>query len=146
MYTAIVSTTRTLVAFLRQRLESDPDLSAFFSGGTLVVTMNNPEEMDDASLEGVSVWLYRVVRDEDRLNAPPERVGSTQRRQTPLPLRLHYLITPLVGAAVPDSPELEQAILGKILQSLYDHPVFRGVDLQGDFSGTDVEFSMRLEP
>ena len=37
------------------------------------------------------------MRDENLLNAPPERVGRIQYRHTSLPVRLHYLVTPLVA-------------------------------------------------
>jgi hypothetical protein len=33
-----------------------------------------------------------------------------------------------------------------VLQSLYGHPLFRGTDLASDFSGTDTELRVRLEP
>ena len=45
--------------------------------------------------EGLSLWLYRVLRDDMRLNDPPERLAPTLFRAPPLPLRLHYLITPV---------------------------------------------------
>jgi Pvc16 N-terminal domain len=63
-----------------------------------------------------------------------------------LPLRLHYLFTPVVDPATPNNAEIEQQVLGKVLQSLYSHPLFRGTDLSGDFSGTDTEVRTRLEP
>lgn len=112
----------------------------------MTVSLNNPQEMNDANREGLSLWLYRIVRDDQRLNAPPRRLDPVQHRRPPLPLRLHYLVTPLVGAATPDSPELEQRVLGKVLQSLHDHPIFRGTDLEDDLRGTDVEFHARIEP
>lgn len=146
MYTALTSASTTIAAYLRHRLETDPSLSIFFSGGTMTVSLNNPQEMNDANREGLSLWLYRIVRDDQRLNVPPRRLDPVQHRRPPLPLRLHYLVTPLVGAATPDSPELEQRVLGKVLQSLHDHPIFRGTDLEDDLRGTDVEFHARIEP
>jgi hypothetical protein len=149
MYTALVATSQTVAAFLRQKLEADANLSSFFdpgSGGTMVVSLANPEEMVAEQVEGLSVWLYRVVRDEDRLNDPPERESARDRRMTPLPVRLHYLVTPIVQPNVANAPELEQIILGKVLQSLHDHADFRGTDLQGDLSGTTVDLRARLEP
>ena len=112
----------------------------------MVVSLANPQEMVTEQVEGLSLWLYRVARDEDRLNAPPQRETARDRRLTPLPLRLHYLVTPVVRPSVANAAELEQTVLGKAMQSLHDHPGFRGPDLQGDFSGTTVEFQMRLEP
>jgi hypothetical protein len=148
MSTAIVATSQTIVAFLRQRLEADANLGPFFSpalGGTMVVSLSNPQEMLDSHVEGLSVWLYRIVRDEEQLNAPALRDAGGM-RLPPLPVRLHVLITPLRTTDVVNGPELEQVILGKVLQSLYDHACFRGADLQGDLAGTTSEFHVRLEP
>lgn len=148
MYTALVAASQTIAAFLRQRLEADSNLGPFFNpalGGTMVVSLSNPQEMLENNSEGLSVWLYRVVRDEELLNAPPVR-DSGGMRMPPLAVRLHLLVTPLRTTDVINGPELEQAILGKVLHSLYDHSCFRGADLQGDLAGTDSEFHVRLEP
>src|SRR5205085_5602493 len=120
MYTALRATSLTIAQYLRQGLETNPDLAPFFdagSGGTMVVTLNTPQEMLDSDVEGLSVWLYRVVRDEERLNAPPVRVSPGQLRRTPLPVRLHYLMTPIVSTRLQASAETEQAIIGKVLQA-----------------------------
>jgi hypothetical protein len=148
MYTALRATSQTLATYLRQQFEADPDLAPFFnaaSGGTMQVRLNTPQEMIDANLAGLSVWLYRVIRDEERLNAPPQRIGPNLLQPPPLPVRLHYLVTPITGAQSQIGPETEQVILGKVLQIFHDHPTLRGSDLQGDFSGTEVELTVRLE-
>ena len=149
MYTALRATSLTLAEFLLQRFISDAGLAAFFDpgmGGTMRVTLATPEEMAGNDKEGLSVWLYRVARDEERLNAPPERVSYNQVRRAPLPLRLHYLMTPVTASKdVEGGPETEQAILGKVLQALHDHPVMRGTDLMGELSGTAAELAVRLE-
>jgi hypothetical protein len=149
MYTALTATSATLSEFLRQRLASDPNLAANFDsgiGGTMVVSLNTPQEMTENDTEGLSLWLYRVARDEQRLNAPPERLDLSRIRRTPLPLRLYYLITPIVNSGAEASPETEQLILGKALQAFHDYPQLRGTDLKGDFEGTTVELTIRLEP
>jgi hypothetical protein len=146
MYTAIVSTSLSIATHLSNRLAADPGLGGFFGGGgTMVVSLNNPQEMLDANQEGVSIWLYRVMRDENRLNDPPVRLNAFQSRFPPLPLRLHYMFTPRVRPGLANSADLEQRILGKILQAFHDHPRFRGPDLLGDLSGTPLEFKVRLE-
>jgi len=151
MYTALRATSQTLAAYIRQRLETDPNLAPFFtsgSGGNMVVSLNTPQEMtQNTPQQGVSVWLYRVIRDEQRLNAPPERLGPNQLRYPPLPLCLHYLVTPVIDSNGNGAgPEVEQTVLGKVLQIFHDHPRLRGTDLQDDFSGTTVELHVRLEP
>jgi hypothetical protein len=146
MYTALNATSKTLAKYLEGRLQADANLKTFFSGGNLVVSLNTPQEMKDKNTEGVSVWLYRVKRDSERLNDPPERVSWNQLRPPPLPLCLHYLITPITEKKQGAGPETEQLILGKVLQAFHSHPVLRGADLQADFIGTMVELHVRLEP
>jgi hypothetical protein len=41
-----------------------PSGLAQFFGGSGVVTLETPREMRDGAREGVSLWLYRVERDE----------------------------------------------------------------------------------
>jgi hypothetical protein len=147
MYTALSATSQTLEIFLLKSLVSTPDLNTFFDssiGGTMEVSLSNPQEMQDK--EGLSLWLYRIVRDDHTLNSPPERLDSSKLQRTPLPFRLHYLVTPIVRTANSSSPETEQKILGRVLQALYDHPVLRSSDLQSDYKGTNVELNVRLEP
>ncbi len=146
MYTALRACTLTLVDFIKGRFLADPLLGPFFGGGgTMDVRLNTPDEMQENQMEGLSVWLYRIVRDEQRVNAPPIRVSSTLLRPPPLPLCLHYLMTPITSAGSSAGPEREQLILGKMLQILNTTPILRGADLSSDFVGTSVELHVRLE-
>lgn len=111
----------------------------------MVVTLNSPEEMNEKPAEGISIWLYRVVRDEQRLNDPPVRLNANEIQLPALPVKLHYLVTPVTSERFGD-PETEQIMLGKVLQVFHSHPVLRGTDLQAEFSGSDVELKIRLEP
>ena len=79
------------------------------------------------------------------LNAPPDRIAYNQLRRTPLPLRLHYLMTPTTASDLAGGPETEQLVLGKVLQVFHDHPLMHGTDLQGELSGTNSELAVRLE-
>jgi len=85
MYTAIAGTSLTLAQYIRQNLEADFNLKLLFNplnGGTMVVSLSTPEEMTENALEGLSVWLYRIVRDDERLNDPPPRLGRGQSRNS----------------------------------------------------------------
>jgi hypothetical protein len=144
MYTALRATSRTLARFLETKLGADALLSGFFGGG-MVISLNTPQEMNEKPAEGLSVWLYRIIRDDQRLNDPPVRIGKTELQAPPLPMRLHYLMTAVTNEKFGD-PETEQLILGKVLQLFYTHSVLRGADLQAEFSGTEVELKIRLEP
>lgn len=146
MITAIRATSRTLADHLQTAFEADPTLGPLFSGaGTLRVLLNTPAQMTGSRM-GLSVWLYRVTRDESTLNRPPERVSPTQVRPAPLPVRLHYLVAPVTAASGADAPETEQVILGKALQVLHDRPVLSGVDLRDDLAGTRAVITARFEP
>jgi len=145
MYQALFATSETIRQYIESRI------SGLSIGGTTYLAMlNTPEELRANSREAVSVWLYRVVRDPDRLNDSPERVGWNQLQTPPLPLRLHYLITPITESSSNGpglgSSEAEQTLLGRILQLFHAHPILRGTDLQGVFAGTDTELHVRLEP
>ncbi len=144
MYTALRATSRTLAKFLETKFQGDPLLSGFFGGG-MVVSLATPQEMNEKPAEGLSVWLYRIIRDEQRLNDPPVRISATELQPPPLPVRLHYLITPVTNQQTGD-PETEQLILGKVLQLFHSQSVLRGTDLQAEFSGTETELRVRLEP
>jgi hypothetical protein len=144
MYTALRATSRTLAKFIETKFQADPLLSGFFGGG-MVVSLNTPQEMNEKPAEGLSVWLYRIIRDEQRLNDPPVRISPTELRPPALPVRLHYLMTPVTNEQTGD-PETEQLILGKVLQLFHSHPVLGGADLQAEFTGTEIELRVRLEP
>lgn len=145
MHTALQATSRTLADYLEARFQADATLGTLFTVGGLSVSLNTPQEMAKRNRQGLSIWLYRVMRDEQRLNDPPFRVSLTEQRAPPLALRLHYLLTPITDPAQRDSPETEQVILGKAMQAMHSRPTLRGVDLRGDFSGSTVELHTRLE-
>lgn len=145
MYQALFATSETIRSFIEVGIH---DIR--FDGTRYNAFLNKPEELRSASHEGVSVWLYRVERDPDRLNDPSLRVGWNELQTPPLPLRLHYLITPITGTGSNGpglgSSQAEQTLLGKVLQLFHVHPILRGDDLREAFRGTAVELHMRLEP
>ena len=147
MNTGIRATSETLRAVLEAAMAADPILQMLFTGaGASVVSLANPDEMTAAGESGISVWLYRLVRDEQRLNAPPERIRPNEIRPTPLPIRLHYLIAPVLGADGAGAPiETRHHILGAVLQAFHERPLISGIVLAGDFAGTSVELAVRLE-
>jgi hypothetical protein len=149
MYTALYSTSFALAALLRAQLEGLPPPGlGFGGGGARVVSLNSPREMrEDLQQEGLSVWLYRIVRDETRLNIPDERLPGDLLRPPPLPLRLHFLMTPVTFSGPGGGgPDVEQQILGRLMQTLHTHAVLRGIDLVGtDLEGTETEIHAHLE-
>jgi hypothetical protein len=149
MFTALYSTSIALSAYLRAYLQSVPAPGlGFGGGGSRVVSIDSPHEMrEDAKQEGLSVWLYRVQRDDQRLNMPDERVATHLLRRPPLPLRLHYLLTPVTfKGSSGGASDVEQKVMGRAMQALHTRPILRGADFTGtDFEGTEVELHVRLE-
>lgn len=146
-YTNIFSSSESLRRTIESNLLADvgPNgLASLFDGGGFTVELATPSEMG-ADANGVSLWLYRVLRDDTRLNDPPRlrpRLdGDIEVLPPPLPLRLHYLVTPLATKA----PDTEQKILGRVMQLFHTRPVLAGAALQGDLAGTDAELNVRLE-
>ena len=144
MHTRLYSVSETLRQLLEQSMLADAGLAAFFGGANTVVSLATPEEMAGKQ-QGLSLWLYRVARDPERLNDPPTLRpvpgGGVELVQPPLPLRLHYLVTPIAE----NSPDTEQRILGRVLQAFHTQPIIAGAPLQGDLSGTDAQVHVHLE-
>jgi hypothetical protein len=155
MKTAIRDCSSSLRGLIERELQDDVDLSPYFDPfdpspdaiGTMIVTLNNPEELAETDHEGVSLWLYLVERDAETLNQPPRRIARDRLLRRPLPLRLHYLVTPQVNHKTREQAgELEQLILGKVLQLFHDEVSLSGARLVNTLSGQPLEFFVRLEP
>lgn len=149
MFTALHATSATLAAYLQAAIDAEPffaDPTNAWKSRSMKVRLQTPAEMvENGGMEGLSLWLYRVVRDEERLNEPARRITATELRRPPLPMRLHYLVTPLTNKESEGDPDTEQYLLGKVLQVFHSKPLLRGADLQGQFIGTDTELCVRLE-
>jgi hypothetical protein len=149
MFTHIRAASLTLQNVLQQSLRADPSLAQMFDpslGGTAIVSLATPDGMEAAGDIGLSMWLYRLVRDEQTLNQPPRRLSLNLTCRQPLPLRAHYLMTPIItGSAKIPAPEAEQLIIGRVLQTFHDEPLISGPDLAGSYQGTTVELAARLE-
>jgi len=129
-YTVIRAISESLRTLLEQTI-TEPGVGAL---------LQSPQEMREDDLTGVSVWLYRVTRNEHVLNHAPQRLSATQFERHPLPVNLHYLITPIMT-----DPLDEQTLIGRILQVFNDHPVLRGSDLQNALAGSADIFRVHLE-
>ncbi len=80
------------------------------------VDLRSPVEIETPAVGtmALSLWLYRVRRFDDLENRPPRITADGRLIPAPLPLVLHYLITPLA------SDELSrQRLLGHAMQALH---------------------------
>jgi hypothetical protein len=146
MYSSLAATSETLRSYLQTGMLSGPAaLATFFTGANTSVSLATPQEMVAAGEQGLSLWLYRVVRDESRLNDPPTvrplPSGRIEITPPPLPLRLHYLLTPLANTA----PDTEHRILGLAMQLFHSQPVLSGALLRSDLAGSEAQVIVRLE-
>lgn len=102
---------QSLQALLRAAIAASP-LSAtpveLKSPKEIIAAKNNPTL--------VSVWLYRVHRHEDLANAPPVVRPDGRIGMRPLPLDLHYLVTPFATDTL-----TKQRLLGLAMQTMHDH-------------------------
>jgi hypothetical protein len=104
------------------------------------IVLKSPKEMNTDNETGISVWLYRVTRNEHTLNRPPERISALQTRRQPIPINLHYLLTP-----IRKDPLDEQELLGRVLQVFLDHTVLSGGLLKGTLVDSGEELRVFLE-
>src|SRR2546429_3690064 len=117
-FTVIRDACDTLKSILETGITNSPDPQL----NGVPIDLRSPKEMrEDNNASGISLWLYRVGRDADLLNRPPERISPNQFRRSSLPVRLYYLVTPLVA-----KPEDRQTLLGRVLQLLNDHTQLLG--------------------
>ena len=135
-YTVIRGVSETLRELLRAHITNDtePQLNG------VSIDLRSPKEMrEDSEAQGVSLWLYRIVRNPDLLNRPPPRPAPDQIARHALPIDLYYLVTPIA----PESTD-EQVLMGRVLQTFNDHPILRGSDLQDPLADPD-EIRLALE-
>lgn len=68
--------------------------------------------------EGISLYLYRVSLNGSRRNLSPRPESADRRRRPPLPLDLHYLLTPWAK-----TPAKQHRLLGWAMRTLADSPI-----------------------
>ena len=139
-FTAIRAVSKTLQYVLEQQMRLDPQ----FAGETFQVVLDSPKtirEANDTALGmGVSIWLYRVVRNEFLLNRQPPRVSVDRVPHPGIPINLHYLVTPIHKDA-----ETQQFILGKVLQVFNDSALLSAGLMRDALTDSADELRLSLE-
>jgi hypothetical protein len=116
-YTVIRAVSDTLQTLLQQHMD------LHYTG--VDVQLGSPPDVGAATdTKLISLWLYRVGRNEFTNNEPPIRPTPNQVSKPPLLINLHYLVTP-----VQRSPETRQELLGLVMQTFNDHSIVQGSDL-----------------
>jgi Pvc16 N-terminal domain len=129
MFTHILAASLTLRNALEYSHRAGPQLAQLFApspGGKAIVSLATPDGMEAAGDPGLSMWPYRLIRDEHTLNRPPRRIPPDLIRRRPLPLRAHYMMTPIIafGTNMP-APETERLILGRVFEAFRRAADFR---------------------
>ena len=135
-YTSLAAVSLALQKLLEGEItdSTDPQL------GGVKVYLDSPKRMKDENQNGISLWLYRVTREGDTLNRPPERIAPNRLRAYPVPLTLFFLVTPMLG-----EPRDEQAVLGKVVQVLNDHGIVRGAQVGPVLGADGTELHIALD-
>jgi hypothetical protein len=136
-HTAILGATRSLRRLLEDHITSHPQLQV--SGQSIPIDVRSPDLLTGGN--SVSLWLYRVSRDPDTLNAPPRRVLPDLVARSPVRVDLYYLVTPHT-----DDESTAQTLLGRVLQVFNDHAVMGGAALQAPLDPARDELHITLEP
>ncbi|WP_137148788.1 DUF4255 domain-containing protein [Mycolicibacterium sp. CR10] len=119
-FRALAWSSERIMGVLRAGVLADPMLQNLFTVQNFVVTSDSPKEMQsgNAPQQGISVWLYHLEREAFLTTRFPERIAADVVRRPPLPLQLHYLVTPVC-----QDSGTEQLLLGKVLEILSDRAI-----------------------
>lgn len=133
-YDNLNSVTRTLMHRIWNGIKDDPQVRAIISTREQIIS-HLPHKHRLLQCPKVSVLLYNVTEYSSMRNQPQ----TPSKPQTLLYLKLNYLIVPLTLNA-----EINQTILGKIMQIFAETPVLRGTDLQGSLreDGEDLRIAL----
>jgi hypothetical protein len=125
--------TQTLAKLISNGIRNDIELQKIVHSEELVSLQAPSREEKPSQL---SLYLYNVTECTNMRNQPQ---NPTQ-PHTLMYLNLRFLITPTSRI-----PQLDQLLLGKVMQILGEKPMLRGSDLQGSLSGSGEELKVTLD-
>jgi hypothetical protein len=135
-FNVIADASKTLQEFLRAALlPLDPNF--------LVDVSDLQGNIATAPLH-LTLFLYEIVEDPSARNRPHVREvvpPDVRIRKPPAALMLRYMMTPWSGDRLTD-----HKIMGRVVQTLYDHAIIAGPDLQGGLAGTDAALKITMAP
>ena len=122
-YLAIAAVARTVLRLLEQQCPREE-----FAGTPTFALYQSHDFGNAAITEGFSLMLYRVTVNNAR-NQPPRRLPDGTRRRPPLPVDLHFLLTPWAAEA-----ERQLRLLGWAMRFLEDHSLLPANELNHSLS------------
>lgn len=118
-HTAILDASKFLRHTLWLGLAADDNTKSLIGDSENNIVLSNPAQPVGANVtRRLSLWLYHVAINEHLRSAPKVRLDDSRERYPPLSLNLFYLLTPSTG-----NDEGDQIVLGKAMQTFYDHAV-----------------------
>jgi hypothetical protein len=125
--------TQTIAKLISNGIKNDPELQKLLHSEELI-SLNAPYTQENPTQ--LSLYLYSVTECTNMRNLPQ----NPREPRTLLYLNLHFLITP-----TSKTPQMDQLLLGKVMQILGEKPILRGSDLQGSLSGSSEELKVTLD-
>ncbi len=104
------------------------------------ITFDSPGEIESTTAPRLSVFLYHIAENSYLRNTEPESVNITQIQYPPITLDLYYIFTPYA-----QNRDTALIILEGLVQTLYDHSVFKGDILQGNLAANGND-KIRITP
>jgi hypothetical protein len=125
--------TQTIARLISNGVKADSELQKLVHSEELVSLQALTNEEKPAQL---SLYLYSVTECTSMRNQPQ----NPREPRTLMYLNLRFLVTPTSRI-----PQLDQLLLGKVMQVLGEKPILRGSDLQGSLSGSGDELKVTLD-
>lgn len=141
-YTILHDTSLELRRRIHAALAAAGDADFNLSTPEADITLSPP----GADVQGeplLSLYLYHIETSGDLRNQPRLAAADTGLRYPPEALQVRYLLTPLN-----DDEEINQLILGRIIQFFHDEPFLdslNGVLLDDSFGGSSGQFRLSME-
>lgn len=105
------------------------------------IVFASPADIDTESSapHTLSLFLFKVEANPHMNNREMESINHTKLKHPPITFDLFYLVTPFAN-----DRSQEHLILGKVMQTFYDHAVLKGRMLRDGLEGTSEEFRVTL--
>jgi hypothetical protein len=124
-------------------LDTTPDHDFGLPPPTEAIAFEPPGDRIRGNRTQLSLFLYHIEVDPHTRNQPDLRIAPDGLRRPPLPLNLHYLVTPLT-----DAEDDNHLMLGRILQHFHFRPALdsiAGVPIGDSFGGGVSELRIAFE-
>jgi hypothetical protein len=118
-YTVISDVSEGLKQILFTEFTKDAVIRNIVGASDAAIVFTNPTQTAQNSSNRLSLWLYQITENEFLKNQPPTRNNGAETLQfPPLPLNLHYLITPFAATG-----QADLLLLGKTMQVLHENAI-----------------------